>query len=331
MAPRWTPAEEAWLAENYGSLGAVGCAEGMAELFGRPTTVQAVHVKANKMGLHADHAPAIPPTCRTVRWCEEPEMQAWMDDADVGQPICELSAEFAERFGFPLSKSQVSLWRSSNGRQARHGRGGGRPALPVGTEKMRNGYVEVKVSMWPTVPQSKDNWVQKHRLVYERENGPVPEGSVVMFADRDTMNFDPGNLVCVPRGLVARVNARQADWHDRESLLSVMASERLATAILDAKRALPRTCAVCGREFTLSDAQRYVDVRTCPECVAAGFKAPPRTGRGGGSPDAACAVCGAPFARERKNQTRCRACIDDAPRLSAAAHRSRNRSMERRR
>lgn len=329
MARIWSPEEEAWLAENYRLLGADGCVRRFGELFGRSPTVRAVHVKANKMGLHADPAPKAPPTSRTVRWCSEPEMQAWMEENECGQPVSELSAAFAAEFGFPLSKSQVALWRSSNGRQSRRSRGGGRPLLPVGTEKVRNGYVEVKVRMWPDVPQSKDNWVQKHRLVYERENGPIPEGAVVVFADHDPMNFDPANLVCVPRGLVARINARMADWHDRESLISVIASERLATAILDARQALPRTCAVCGREFTLSDSQRHGDVRTCPDCVAAGLKAPPRRRGGDGPADAVCAVCGAPFARGRKSQTRCRACIDEAPALSVAAQRSRNRNRER--
>lgn len=137
---------------------------------------------------------------RAVRWSREPEKQAWMEAHDRGQEAALLSKEFEGAFGFPLAGPQVSLWRSTNGRQARRSHGGGKPPSPVGSERdSGRGYVLVKVAEHPRVPQSKDNWRMKHVLAYERAHGPVPEGCVVVFADRDHSNFSPGNLVAVPR------------------------------------------------------------------------------------------------------------------------------------
>ena len=314
MPRRWSPEEEAWLAEHYGADGAARCAAGLARLVGREATVQAVYVKANKMGLHADPAPATPSTCRTVRWCEEPAMQAWMEANECGQPAAVLSAAFAAEFGFPLSRSQVSLWRSSNGRQTRRSRGGRGAGRPVGTERKRNGYWEVKVRERADVAQSKDNWVPKHILVYEEAHGPVPEGCAVRFADGDADNLDPRNLVAVPKRLAARLAARSGDWHDRDTLLAVAASEMLAAAILDADQRAERTCAVCGEPFRPRASQRYRAVRTCPRCVEAGRKAPGKPADG--PPDAVCEVCGAPFRRLRKTQRRCPACIAASPKAT---------------
>lgn len=95
---------------------------------------------------------------RTVRWSREPEKQAWMEAHDRGQEVALLSMEFEGAFGFQLAGSQVSLWRSTNGRQARRSHGGGKPPSPIGSERdTGRGYVLVKVAEHPRVPQSKDN------------------------------------------------------------------------------------------------------------------------------------------------------------------------------
>ena len=84
---------------------------------------------------------------RRITWCREPEMQGWMERNDRGQCETELSREFAEAFGFPLSHPQISLWRSTNGRTTKRSRGG-RKRRPVGSERYdeRKGHVLVKVA-----------------------------------------------------------------------------------------------------------------------------------------------------------------------------------------
>jgi hypothetical protein len=71
---------------------------------------------------------------------------------------------------------------------------------PVGTERVtKDGYVEVKVADPRT-------WKPKHRIVWERANGPVPRGHAVIFADRDRLNVTLKNLLLVSRKELAIMN-----------------------------------------------------------------------------------------------------------------------------
>jgi len=63
----------------------------------------------------------------------------------------------------------------------------------VGSERISyDGYIEVKVAE-PSV------WKRKHTAVWESVNGPVPEGKVIIFGDRNKQNFDIDNLIMVSR------------------------------------------------------------------------------------------------------------------------------------
>jgi len=152
-----------------------------------------------------------------------------------GHTETEIRAAFAERFGVELSVSQVADRKHALGvRSGTHGgrfvkgqhagvpmderhraafldsgrrtrfRKGQVPAnlVPVGSERVSKGYVWVKVrehydpdghNDW------RDLWVPKHRHVWELGHGPLPAGSMVVFADHDTRNFDPGNLVAMTK------------------------------------------------------------------------------------------------------------------------------------
>ena len=89
----------------------------------------------------------------------------------------------------------------------------------------------------------------------------------------------------------------------------------LKSAIRRKEREADRVCAVCGGKFRLR-LNQVTTTRTCPDCVAAGRKAPPmKTVKGRGI----CKVCGAEFDKLNNNQVRCRECIDRAPKHSAEA------------
>jgi hypothetical protein len=98
----------------------------------------------------------------------------------------------------------------------------------------KDGYIMVKVAEWPSVPQSKDNWKFKHVLAWEQANGrELPEAHVVMFADHDKRNFDPGNLVAVPRKYIVRLNSPDMpDYHDRDTLLACGVQEVVHVALV---------------------------------------------------------------------------------------------------
>lgn len=180
---------------------------------------------------------------------------------------------------------------------------------PLGTETVKKGYVFVKVAKSPTRRGTHDNWKAKHKIVWEEHYGDVPEGCVIFFADRDRTNFDPENLVAVPKRLVGMMNENADErgmvWHDRESLLACMAYAELTMAINDAEETVP--CSVCGTEFRVD--RRRGNMKVCPDCLKAGFRARREPGSVGGRGMATCKRCGAEFERDRRGQVNCPDCI----------------------
>lgn len=71
---------------------------------------------------------------------------------------------------------------------------------PVGYERITaDGYIEVKVKMRPSRPNCNDNFILKHRLVWEQANGPIPENHIVMFLDGNKQNCTLENLALVSK------------------------------------------------------------------------------------------------------------------------------------
>lgn len=74
--------------------------------------------------------------------------------------------------------------------------------MPVGTERINSdGYADIKIAE-PNV------WLQVHRLLWERENGPIPDGRVVIFGDGDKTNLNLDNLILVSRKQLLGLNQR---------------------------------------------------------------------------------------------------------------------------
>lgn len=69
---------------------------------------------------------------------------------------------------------------------------------PIGYERItKDGYIEVKIAMRPSRKDCNDNFILKHRLVWEQANGPIPKGYIVAFKDGDKTNCDIGNLALI--------------------------------------------------------------------------------------------------------------------------------------
>lgn len=121
----------------------------------------------------------------------------------------------------------------------------------------------------------------KHVWVWEQANGrKLPEGHVVMFADRDKDNFSPDNLVAVPRSLMGVINSMHVGWHDRETLEAVVHMAELRVARNRALAAIERVCPCCGKRFDNMSRLRTGNVAStvCPECGKAGRKPPNDSG-----------------------------------------------------
>lgn len=72
--------------------------------------------------------------------------------------------------------------------------------------------------------------VLKHRWLWERANGPVPEGHALKSLDGNRQNTDPSNWVALPRGLLTRLNGksgRRYDMAEPEVRPAIMAVARL--------------------------------------------------------------------------------------------------------
>ena len=305
---RKTPEEVAWLEAHVPRLTAPEVVCAFRERFGWAPGVPALQVWASKrhlrFGRHSERA--IERATHAVRWSQEPEMEAWMLEHDRGQSTRAISEAFEERFGFPLSRPQISLFRSSHGTQIRRSHGGGRPKRPVGFERVgKDGYILVKVREEPTVAQSKDNWRFKHWIAWEEANGrEVPPDHVIYFVNGDIRDFRPENLICVHRRYMTSLgNMRPSGgWPDRETLLAAIQLADLETAIVDVKNR-PRPCAICGATFTPDPHNRYSQQNACRACLDAGHKAPRHT-----TEPAVCEKCGKAYDRWMRRQRFCPEC-----------------------
>jgi hypothetical protein len=69
--------------------------------------------------------------------------------------------------------------------------------VPVGTERVRDGYLWVKVRN--DLEPARRNWMSKHQYLWERAHGPVPADHLVRFRDGNRHHLTLDNLECVSR------------------------------------------------------------------------------------------------------------------------------------
>lgn len=71
---------------------------------------------------------------------------------------------------------------------------------PIGSERItKDGYVEIKI-------KDPNKWRTKHSIIWEKHNGKVPKGHVVIFGDGNPRNFDLDNLILVDRHQLLLLN-----------------------------------------------------------------------------------------------------------------------------
>ncbi len=89
---------------------------------------------------------------------------------------------------------------------------GNRPQtwVPVGTEVVDpDGYAKVKVA-------NPNKWEYKHRMAWEKHNGPIPRGHVVIFGDGNKSNLNIDNLLLVSRKQLVRLNQKNLIQNNAE-------------------------------------------------------------------------------------------------------------------
>jgi hypothetical protein len=77
----------------------------------------------------------------------------------------------------------------------------------------RDGYVEINVNETNPHTGFERRYVHKHRWLWEKANGPVPEGHALKCLDGNRLNTDPTNWEPVPRALLPRLNGGPLKQH----------------------------------------------------------------------------------------------------------------------
>ena len=291
-ASRYTPEEWAWLEERYPTTPLCDLLDAFEAEFGHRPNKGTVVGHMSDRGIKRD---------RGYLWWSA-EMDEFFASIVPGRTEGEIRALFSERFGIVLAEYQIANQKRKLGVKSGtkggcfqkghvpHNKGktwdeqgisaeaqarsratcfkkGDIPRngadRPIGTERVnKDDYVEVKVAERKSRQDSNDNWRMKHHLAYEEAYCEIPEGHQIVFADRDKRNFDPENLVAVPRNLWVRISQLNIPYWDRESLELAMARARLAS-MRSAAEKRKRPCRKCGCDF----APRYSRQKTCDICL----------------------------------------------------------------
>lgn len=74
----------------------------------------------------------------------------------------------------------------------------------------KDGYVIMVVAEPNPWSGAETRPVHKHRYLWEKANGPVPEDHCLKCLDGDKTNTDPANWIAIPRGVLPRLNGGRA-------------------------------------------------------------------------------------------------------------------------
>jgi len=134
-----------------------------------------------------------------------PNMTKWLIKKRPGKTIKALVPAFNKRFGTDCTYIQIRNHCVYKGIRSGISKGGTGNFLEVGTEKVFDksfGTVYVKLSDKPRKisPEFRGHagtWRQKHFVIWEAVNGPIPKNHVVIFANGNKNDFDIDNLLLV--------------------------------------------------------------------------------------------------------------------------------------
>lgn len=117
---------------------------------------------------------------RTRRACMLKACQLGISKTREGKRTWTAHVQLPSTWGFGKDPGRYNRGKPSPNRQ------------PIGSEFVSSkGEVYVKVAC--TGKKNRD-WRRKAHVVWERRHGPLPEGSVISFADGDSLNCSPENL-----------------------------------------------------------------------------------------------------------------------------------------
>lgn len=140
-------------------------------------------------------------------YCNE-EMITFLRDNIKGKSWDELTKQFNAKFF--VNKTKREIYRACGNRGLfPHGFCSRSERQALGSEIISDGYVYVKI-------KQPDVWIAKHRMIWERNNGPLPKGYCIIFADCNPRNFDKSNLIKVSRQELLYLNSHNLRFTNPE-------------------------------------------------------------------------------------------------------------------
>lgn len=99
----------------------------------------------------------------------------------------------------------------------------------------KDGYIYISVECEEKKAGFNREYVLKHKWLWEKLNGAVPEGHFLKSLDGNRRNTDPSNWVCLPNSMKPRLIAGRAgtdyDGADQELKPTILATAKLADAV----------------------------------------------------------------------------------------------------
>ena len=193
----WTPEMDSTLKELYDTCPAKEIAKIINAKFGTGFSYTAIQnrIHAKKLSTKVPY-----------HWYTE-EQDEWLCQNISHYTYPDLVVAFNEKFHTSQSyyniKSHCQRKGFQGGSSYQKGYANWRKT-PIGTEKIYNGRIYVKVSEAPSGREKKNhmgNWKPKGQVVWEQHHGKVPDGYCVVYLDGNPLNCDISNLECTTNSI----------------------------------------------------------------------------------------------------------------------------------
>lgn len=89
---------------------------------------------------------------------------------------------------------------------------------------------------WRTKIADPNKWEFDHRLLWEREKGPIPEGHVIIFLDRNPDHLAIDNLACISKQIHQSMNSHPVQTNDPEIISTAIELAKLRRTISEKRK-----------------------------------------------------------------------------------------------
>lgn len=256
---RYTKEQIEWLNAYIPGHKSRETAEAFNKRFDRQVTPEQVHSYQTNHKIHTGTKKGKPAGCGGPVWTKE--LCDYLREINYGKIAQEAADAINAKFNTSFSRMQIKGIRArlhlnsgltgrfekgripeNKGRKGYHSPGSEKGWFKKGQQPWNHanvgdeawttdGYLKVKIA-------EPNKWRQKHILVWEQHNGPVPKDHVVSFKDGNHANCAIENLVLLTRGEHATLNHLGLRCSDPEITETGITLARLQSKVYNATKKL---------------------------------------------------------------------------------------------